>query len=437
MNLRRDIFSRLETWKDNPTRKPLIIHGARQIGKTWTMRHFGETHYRNVAYFNFEASPELSAEFEKTKDVKRLLATLSLFHGAPIEPRGTLVIFDEIQECNAALNSLKYFCEDAPEYHVMAAGSLLGVALASGDGFPVGKTDFLQMYPVTFKEFLNAADKTLHDFIDGITSLEPLPEFALARLEEHFRRYQVCGGMPAAMVDMLSGKNIEEIEQILKSILTAYALDFSKHAPGREIPRITAVWDSIPSQLARENRKFLYKNIKPGARAREYEDALLWLKQAGLTYQVFCASRPGLPISAYDDLSAFKIYMFDTALLRVKAGLSHEILLSDNPLFREFKGAMAENQVLQSLVTQFDTLPRYWVSSGTAEVDFILQTATDVIPIEVKAATNTSGKSLKVYCDKFSPARAVIYSRHNLKKEPMLLHIPIYLADWTARWLAL
>ncbi len=437
MNLRRDIFSRLETWKDTPTRKPLIIHGARQIGKTWTMRHFGETHYRNVAYFNFEASPELSAEFEKTKDVKRLLTTLSLFHGAPIEPKETLIIFDEIQECNAALNSLKYFCEDAPEYHVMAAGSLLGVALASGDGFPVGKTDFLQMYPVTFKEFLNAADKTLHDFIDGITSLEPLPEFALARLEEHFRRYQVCGGMPAAMANMLSGKNIEEIEQILKSILTAYALDFSKHAPGREIPRITAVWDSIPSQLARENRKFLYKNVKPGARAREYEDALLWLKQAGLTHQVFCASRPGLPISAYDDLSAFKIYMFDTALLRVKAGLSHEVLLSDNPLFREFKGAMAENQILQSLVTQFDTLPRYWVSSGTAEVDFLLQTATDVIPIEVKAATNTSGKSLKVYCDKFSPAKAVIYSRNNLKKEPTLLHIPIYIADWTARWLTL
>lgn len=401
------------------------------------MRHFGETHYRNVAYFNFEASPELSAEFEKTKDVKRLLTTLSLFHGAPIEPKETLIIFDEIQECNAALNSLKYFCEDAPEYHVMAAGSLLGVALASGDGFPVGKTDFLQMYPVTFKEFLNAADKTLHDFIDGITSLEPLPEFALARLEEHFRRYQVCGGMPAAMANMLSGKNIEEIEQILKSILTAYALDFSKHAPGREIPRITAVWDSIPSQLARENRKFLYKNVKPGARAREYEDALLWLKQAGLTHQVFCASRPGLPISAYDDLSAFKIYMFDTALLRVKAGLSHEVLLSDNPLFREFKGAMAENQILQSLVTQFDTLPRYWVSSGTAEVDFLLQTATDVIPIEVKAATNTSGKSLKVYCDKFSPAKAVIYSRNNLKKEPTLLHIPIYIADWTARWLTL
>lgn len=309
--------------------------------------------------------------------------------------------------------------------------------MASGDGFPVGKTDFLQMYPVTFKEFLNAADKTLHDFIDGITSLEPLPEFALARLEEHFRRYQVCGGMPAAMANMLSGKNIEEIEQILKSILTAYALDFSKHAPGREIPRITAVWDSIPSQLARENRKFLYKNVKPGARAREYEDALLWLKQAGLTHQVFCASRPGLPISAYDDLSAFKIYMFDTALLRVKAGLSHEVLLSDNPLFREFKGAMAENQILQSLVTQFDTLPRYWVSSGTAEVDFLLQTATDVIPIEVKAATNTSGKSLKVYCDKFSPAKAVIYSRNNLKKEPTLLHIPIYIADWTARWLTL
>ena len=301
---------------------------------------------------------------------------------------------------------IEIFCEDAPEYHVMAAGSLLGVALASGDGFPVGKTDFLQMYPVTFKEFLNAADKTLHDFIDGITSLEPLPEFALARLEEHFRRYQVCGGMPAAMANMLSGKNIEEIEQILKSILTAYALDFSKHAPGREIPRITAVWDSIPSQLARENRKFLYKNVKPGARAREYEDALLWLKQAGLTHQVFCASRPGLPISAYDDLSAFKIYMFDTALLRVKAGLSHEVLLSDNPLFREFKGAMAENQILQSLVTQFDTLPRYWVSSGTAEVDFLLQTATDVIPIEVKAATNTSGKSLKVYCDKFSPRQS-------------------------------
>ncbi|WP_455589484.1 ATP-binding protein [Bacteroides rodentium] len=431
MKLKREITAALLRWKESEERKPLIIQGARQIGKTWIMKEFGKLYYEHTAYFNFDASEELCREFENTKEPSRLLGILKLYTEQPIEPGKTLIIFDEIQQSNKALNSLKYFCEDAPEYHVIAAGSLLGVSLSHGDSFPVGKVDFLKMYPVSFKEFLYADNKRMYDYVEQLTAVEPLPEIVMGNLSESYRRYQVCGGMPAAATALLEGKGTEAVESIQKAILSAYALDFAKHAPGKDIPRITAIWQSIPSQLARENRKFLYKLVKNGARAREYEDGLLWLQHAGLIYRISCSSNPGLPLSAYDDLSAFKIYLCDVELLRALAQLPAEALWTDNPLYREFKGATTENTVLQALVNQFDVTPRYWASAGTAEVDFLLQYGLHLLPVEVKAGTSLNGKSLGIYCKQFDPPFAVRYSMSNLRRDDKLLNIPLFLADWT------
>ncbi|WP_455622945.1 ATP-binding protein [Parabacteroides sp.] len=437
MEIERDIMPALLKWKQRSERKPLIIQGARQIGKTWIMRKFGEKYFDYVAYFNFDASEELCREFENTKNPKRLIDILRLYTESPIEPGRTLIIFDEIQQSNKALNSLKYFCEDAPEYHILAAGSLLGVSLSQGDSFPVGKVEFLKMYPVTFREFLHADTPQMYEYLENLTEIAPLPEIVMGRVGEAYRRYQVCGGMPAAVTAMLEKRGVQEIEEIQKSILTAYALDFAKHAPGKDIPRITAIWYSIPSQLAKENRKFVYKLVKTGARAREYEEGLLWLEHAGMIYRIFCSSKPGLPLSAYDDLSAFKIYLCDGGLLRIMAQLPADVLWSENPLYLEFKGAMAENRVLQSLVAYFDVLPRYWVSDATAEVDFLLQDNISLLPIEVKSGTRLGGKSLGIYINRFDTQLALRYSMNNLRRDDTILNIPLFLADWTKKILML
>ncbi|MCM1530989.1 MAG: ATP-binding protein [Bacteroides sp.] len=437
MQIQRDIIYDLAIWKQRKERKPLIIQGARQIGKTWAMQQFGAEYFDFVAYFNFDTSEELCREFEKTKDPKRLVKTLQLYTDSPIEAGRTLMIFDEIQQCNKALNSLKYFCEEAPEYHIVAAGSLLGVSLSKGDSFPVGKVDFLRMYPVSFREFLRADAPKIFRYIETIQEMAPLPEIVMGRALEAYRRYQVCGGMPAAVAAMLEKKGIQEVESVQNAVLTAYSLDFAKHAQGVDIPRITAIWNSVPSQLSKENRKFVYKLVKTGARAREYEDGLLWLEHAGLIRRVFCAAKPGLPISAYDDLSAFKIYLCDGGLLRVLAKLPADIIGTDNPIYAEFKGAVAENFVLQSLVANFDVMPRYWTSQGNAEVDFLLQDNIDLLPVEVKSGTSLSGKSLGVYMSRYHPKMALRYSMNNLKFSNNILDIPLFLADWTKRLIEL
>ena len=437
MEIKRDIMSTLLKWKQRSERKPLIIQGARQIGKTWIMRKFGEEYFDYVAYFNFDASEELCREFENTKNPERLIDILRLYTECPIEPERTLIIFDEIQQSNKALNSLKYFYEDTPEYHILAAGSLLGVSLSQGDSFPVGKVEFLKMYPVTFQEFLHADMPQMYEYLENLTEIAPLPEIVMGRVGEAYRRYLVCGGMPAAVTAMLERRGVQEIEEIQEAILTAYALDFAKHAPGKDIPRITAIWNSIPSQLAKENRKFVYKLVKAGARAREYEDGLLWLEHAGLIYRIFCSSKPGLPLSAYDDLSAFKIYLCDGGLLRVMAKLPVDVLWTENALYTEFKGAMAENNVLQSLVAHFNVQPRYWTSEATAEVDFLLQNNTLLLPVEVKSGTRLNGKSLGIYINRFDTKLALRYSMNNLKRDDVILNIPIFLADWTEKLLEL
>lgn len=433
MEINREILSKLKEWKGSQNRKPLIIQGARQIGKTWTMLKFGQLEYENVAYFNFDSSEELCREFDKTKDPNRLIGILGLYTDVPIKPHTTLIIFDEIQQSNKALNSLKYFCENAPNYHVMAAGSLLGVSLSKGDSFPVGKVDFISMYSISFNEFLRYDNPKIWNYLNSLTTIESLPEIVFNSAIESFRRYEICGGMPAAVVAMLEGEGLDVVESILAGILTSYALDFSKHAPTVDIPRINAIWKSIPSQLARENRKFVYKLVKEGARAREYENGLLWLEQAGIIQKVYCMSKPGLPLSAYDDLAAFKIYLSDMGLLRKLATLPASVFYEKKPLYAEFKGALAENAVLQSLVLNFDVKPRYWVSSGIAEIDFVIQYNDKIIPIEVKAGENLSGKSLSVYKNKYNPEISIRYSLANLSTKDGIINIPIFLADWTTR----
>lgn len=441
MEIYREIIDRLAKWKEDSDRRPLIIQGARQIGKTWVMKNFGAIHYKHVAYFNFDASEELAREFTDVRHPERLIRRLELYSSTPILPGETLIIFDEVQECADALNSLKYFCEDCPEYHIMAAGSLLGVAIHHHKGFPVGKVDFLRMYPVTFREYLRTSSVELADYIESMESIAPLPEIISGRLWDEFRRYQVCGGMPRAVLASIGDKGLEAVEKEQNEILTSYFLDFTKHASASDFTKIAAVWQSLPSQLSKENRKFIYKAVKPGARAREYENALTWLKEAGLIYQIFCCSKPGLPLSAFDDLSAFKIYMLDIGLLRSLAKLPAQIFTHPEDSFVEFKGALAENFIAQTLVPQLDQQPRYWVSDGTAEVDFVIQEGLSVYPVEVKSSSNTSGKSLSVYISKYLPPIAIIFSAKSLsitqKGENAVLNIPTPLADWLPKILGI
>lgn len=435
MEIEREIITELIKWKDSSSRRPLVIQGARQIGKTWVMKHFGKRCFENVAYFNFDSNEELSQEFERTKQPQRLLKALALYTDVPITPEKTLIIFDEIQECPNALNSLKYFCEDAPEYHIISAGSLLGVAIHHHKGFPVGKVDFLKMYPISFREYLNAVYPEAYSYINEIDSIGPLPGIIEGKMWMAYRNYQICGGMPRAVVASIENLGLEKIKSEQREILTSYYLDFTKHAPTKDFPKISAIWQSLPSQLAKENRKFIYKVVKEGARAREYEDALGWLREAALVYQIFCISNPGLPLSAFDDLNAFKIYMLDIGLLRELADLPPSIFTSDTPNYIEFKGALTENTVLQNLLPSLGNLPRYWVSNGIAEVDFIMQDELEIIPIEVKSSTNISSKSLSVYIKKYSPKLAIVLSAQefSIRKNidgTTILYIPLPMAGW-------
>lgn len=434
MKIERDLLTNLERWKNSNYRKPLLLQGARQTGKTWTMREFGRRNFECVAEFNFDKTSELSEIFEQTKDVKRILATLALFTDVPLIPGKTLIIFDEIQECSEAFNSLKYFHEDASEYHIIAAGSLLGVALRKKKmPAPVGKVDVMHMRPLTFREFIRHVDQKVFSFIENLTDLQPLPEIVYNRLQEEYKRYLVCGGMPEALVSLLENRGMDSIETVLQNIIDFYTLDFAKYSGAVEVARINNLWNSLPSQLAKENRKFIYKVIKDGARAREYEDALLWLEEAGLVFRIYNLTKPGIPISAYRDISAFKLYAFDCGILRRLARLSPAMMLSVHMGHTGFKGAVAENAVLQSLVCQLDEIPHYWTSGNMAEVDFILQTPGGIVPAEVKSESRVSGKSLSVYHSRFAPPLRIRYSMNNLKFDHGLMNIPVFLADWTTR----
>jgi len=433
MNIERNIIQALVKWKQSTFRKPLILQGARQVGKTWALKQFGNQYFDNVAYFNFDENNELKQYFTQTKDVKRLLEQLSLIHGKAILPEKTLLIFDEIQECNEALNALKYFNENAREYAVVCAGSLLGVALNRGASFPVGKVDFLTVYPVSFSEFLGAADSNLLNYLQSINSFEAIPDLFFNQLNDKFKMYFISGGMPEAIVALLEEQDIEMTQAVLHNIINAYRLDFSKYTENQLVPKLTYIYNSIPSQLARENKKFVYQLVKQGARAREYEDALLWLEQAGLIYRISLCNKPSLPISAYTDLSAFKIYLSDVGLLRRLSLLDPIAIREGNRLFTEFKGALTENYILQSLLLQFEQTPGYWTSGNQAEVDFIIQHQNEIIPIEVKADTNVTGKSLTFYDKQYAPNYRIRFSLKNLKRDGNLMNIPLFMADFTKK----
>lgn len=432
MRISRDIISTFKEWKDAPMRKPILLQGARQIGKTWAMETFGKESFEYCAKFDFDRQEELKTVFQNTKMPERIIKELALFCDVPIIAGKTLIIFDEIQECEEALNCLKYFCEDAPEYHIMAAGSLLGVAVKKRRmTVPVGKVRVIRMYPLSFKEFLRASDIHTYEYIEQLTAIEKLPEIILNKLKLEYRRYLVCGGMPDAACAMLENQGMENVDAILQDILDLYELDFAKYAEPREIPRIHAIWHSLPSQLAKENRKFVYKVVKPGARAKDYEDALLWLEDAGMIYRINNITRPLFPLSAYEDLSAFKLYACDCGLLRRLAKLPSSIIVSPTANYTEFKGAMAENAILQSLMPILRSeVPFYWSPDSRAEIEFVIQWNDEIIPIEVKAENCVSGRSLSVYKEKYAPKHRIRFSFLNLQYNCGMLSCPSPMADW-------
>lgn len=432
MRISRDIISTFKEWKDAPMRKPILLQGARQIGKTWAMETFGKESFEYCAKFDFDRQEELKSVFQNTKMPERIIKELALFCDVPIIAGKTLIIFDEIQECEEALNCLKYFCEDAPEYHIMAAGSLLGVAVKKRRmTVPVGKVRVVRMYPLSFKEFLRTSDIHTYEYIEQLTAIEKLPEIILNKLKLEYRRYLVCGGMPDAACAMLENQGMENVDAILQDILDLYELDFAKYAEPREIPRIHAIWHSLPSQLAKENRKFVYKVVKPGARAKDYEDALLWLEDAGMIYRINNITRPLFPLSAYEDLSAFKLYACDCGLLRRLAKLPSSIIVSPTANYTEFKGAMAENAILQSLMPILRReVPFYWSPDSRAEIEFVIQWNDEIIPIEVKAENCVSGRSLSVYKEKYAPKHRIRFSFLNLQYNCGMLSCPSPMADW-------
>lgn len=435
VEMERSILTNLLKWKTSKHRKPLILKGVRQVGKTWLLKEFGKRYYENTAYFNFDENPEYKQFFETTKNVERILQNLMLAGGYKILPEKTLIIFDEIQDCPNVINSMKYFCENAPQYHIACAGSLLGISLAKPSSFPVGKVDFMQIHPMTFIEFLLAnKDDGLVQYMVNLDEIAPIPDAFFNPLYEKLKMYYVTGGMPEPVLMWTEEHDVEAMQTALSNIIGAYELDFAKHPDVKEFPKISMIWKSLPSQLARENKKFIYKAAKEGARAREYEDALQWLVDANLVRKIYRSTAPGLPISTYDDLSAFKIYLVDVGLLRRLAHLAPTAFGEGNRLFTEFKGALSENYVLQALSSQLEVVPRYWSQSNPPyEVDFIIQYENEIIPIEVKAETNTTAKSLKKYKEKFGDKvrLRVRFSLDNLKQDGDLLNIPLFLADHT------
>jgi predicted AAA+ superfamily ATPase len=431
--MKRLILDALRQWKDSTRRKPLIIKGIRQVGKTWALREFGRLHYHNTAYFNFEENEEYRQFFEHTRDVGRILKNLMMASGQPIKPHETLTIFDEIQECPQALNALKYFCEAAPEYHIVCAGSLLGISLGRGVSFPVGKVDFLDMYPMSFTEFLWAnGDATLADYLDSIARIEPLEDAFFNPLCEKLKMYYVTGGMPESVNTWVEEQDTAQVQRVLSALVGGYERDFAKHPEPADFPRLSLVWQSIPSQLARENKKFLYNVVKEGARAREYENAIQWLCDAGLGIKIYRCKAPRLPIAAYDDLGAFKLYLPDVGILRRLSLLAPSAFAEGNRLFTEFKGALTENYVLSALAGQFEAFPRYWTMDNPRyEVDFLVQLENEIIPVEVKSETNVESRSLKHYMTRHEARLGIRFSLRNLRQDGNILNIPLFLADRT------
>lgn len=422
----RMAIEELRRWKAKKTRKPLIIRGARQVGKTWLMKEFGQSEYQDVVYINFDNNERMKNLFEGSLAVERIVTGLELYAGHKIDPAVTLLIFDEVQEVPKALSSLKYFNENAPQYQIICAGSMLGIALHEGTSFPVGKVEFLDLYPLSFFEFMMAMGKERHVELLRKGNFDLATTFKQDYVDL-LKHYYYVGGMPEVVQTFADTHGFNEVREIQQRILSAYEQDFSKHAPNEVVPRIRMLWNSIPAQLTKENKKFVYGLIKAGARAREYELAMLWLTDCGLVHKVHRVTAPSLPLKAYEDLKAFKLFLLDVGLLSCMVGLRQDVLLDGNELFKEFKGALTEQYVLQQFKTIKGLNIYYWTADrGTAEVDFVIDNGNDVIPVEVKAEINLQAKSLKVYHEKFQPKRSIRTSMADYKDEGWLLNLPLW-----------
>ncbi len=419
----------LKKWKTKPHRKPLIIRGARQVGKTWLMKEFGKAAFEQTVYLNFDGNATLKSIFTASSDPAQILSGIEIYIGHKISLPDTLLIFDEVQEVPQALSALKYFYEQKPEIPIICAGSLLGIALHEGTSFPVGKVEFLNLYPMTYEEFLlGLGQKTLVDLLhSGQTSL--MAGFK-EKYIEYLRLYYYIGGMPEAVAQYLETKDLGQVRAIQEQILAAYEQDFSKHAPNHVVPRIRMVWNSLLSQLAKENKKFIYGLLRQGARAKEFEEAILWLSDCGLIHKVSRCTVPELPLKAFEDLKTFKLYVLDVGLLGAMARLQPQVLLEGSTLFTQYKGALTEQYVLQQLLSSQDIQVAYYTNNtNTAEIDFLLDTGASLIPLEVKAEENLRAKSLRAYCDKYKPAIALRTSMSDYRKEDWLTNIPLYAMD--------
>lgn len=422
----RIAIEKLYKWKNSKRRKPLIIEGARQVGKTWLMKEFGKQAYADTVYINFDSNSRMADLFSADLDTDRLIMGLELYAGRKINPENTLLIFDEVQEVPRALASLKYFYENAPQYHIVCAGSLLGIALHQGTSFPVGKVDFLKLYPLSFSEFLMATGNERFAELLKKQDYEMITSFKQTYIDA-LKHYYFVGGMPEAVQSFAESKDFNEVRAIQKRILAAYEQDFSKHAPNEIVPKIRMLWNSIPSQLARENKKFIYGLVREGGRAREYETAIMWLSDCGLVHKVSRVNAAGIPLKAYEDLKAFKLFIVDVGLLGCMTGLRQRTLLDGDDLFVEFKGALTEQYVCQQLKTVEDLGIYYYTNDrGSCEIDFVVDTGEQIVPIEVKAETNLRAKSLKTYRERFEPELSVRTSMADYKKEDWLLNLPLY-----------
>ena len=437
MQIERDITRELMAWKNSPRRKPLLLKGVRQCGKSWILEHFGKENFTNTVSFNFERTPELASFFGGAYEPQRILTNLSAYSGQRILAQETLVIFDEIQTCPRALNSLKYFCEEAPEYAIASAGSLIGIALAAKEGFPVGKVDIMELTPCSFKEYLLTIDPILTEYIKKIP-LEPLPEAFAIKLSGYLREYLAVGGMPAVLAAFMETHDIWTAEKVLDSVLQAYESDFSKHIPAKDIPKLFMIWNAIPSQFAKENRKFIYGEVRKGARAKDLEDALQWLINASMVRKVDLAAVPELPLTAVADRKTFKLYPADVGVLRKLAKLSPSVILNSQDIFSGFKGKLTENFVLEQLCAMGISPICYWFNpAGRAEVDFLIQDNDIVIPVEAKSGLSLNAKSLKIFRERYNPQIAIRVSMKNLRMDNGLLNIPLYLLGELPRLLKL
>jgi len=431
------LLNNLNRWKESRYRKPLVLQGTRQVGKSFILKQFGAEYFENCCYVNFDFEKEHKAEFALTKDPARIVSYLTAVKGIEIKSEKTLIIFDEIQECNDALNSLKYFRELMPEQAVVCAGSLLGVALKrEGASFPVGNVDFLTLYPVSFKEFLVLYNSTLAKFLENYVvagKWEKISEIFHTQLIEAYKIYLCCGGMPEAIVRYFESKDWNEVDTVNNQILTAYTLDFAKHIDNKDIPRLHRLWQNIQDNLAKEDRKFKYALIEKNARGRDYENSVEWLVLSGLVNRIFEVSTLRLPLSSCKNSNAFKLYLADSGLLRTKYRLAPTTILQGDKLFTEFKGILTENYLLQSLVRQFGNDIFYWTSGNQAEIEFMLQLSDAIIPVEAKSTLSTKAKSLSEYRKKYQPELSLRFSLKNVEKNDDLLNLPLYLADYTEK----